>query len=142
MSAHKTNIDSFQTLESNIDGEITFTETSQERTLPNNRQNEPVAVEQARKIVKLDRAMVYQFDDDWNGNIVAESLVTGYPRGLNAQIKDPCFAKEYGEKYRQGRIKAIANIHQADLTKCHLEQLQSLAVKASLIVPILQDDQF
>nr|MDJ0569895.1 GAF domain-containing protein [Pleurocapsa sp. MO_192.B19] len=100
-----------------------------------------IAVEQARKIVKLDRAIVYQFDDDWNGNIVAESLVTGYPRGLNAQIKDPCFAKEYGEKYRQGRIKAIANIHQADLTNCHLEQLESLAVKASLIVPILQDDR-
>ena len=107
-----------------------------------------IAVEQARKIIKLDRAIVYQFDANWNGNIVAESVAPGYPRGLNSQIKDPCFAKEYGEKYRQGRIKAmpsasfaIANIHQANLTDCHLEQLESLAVKASLVVPILQDDQ-
>jgi GAF domain-containing protein len=100
-----------------------------------------ISVEQARKVIKLDRVLVYQFDASWNGEIVAESVVPGYPRGLNSQIKDPCFAKEYGEKYRQGRIKAIANIHQANLTDCHLEQLESLAVKASLIVPILQDDR-
>jgi methyl-accepting chemotaxis protein PixJ len=100
-----------------------------------------ISVEQARKVIKLDRVIVYQFDASWNGKIVAESVVPGYPRGLNSQIKDPCFAKEYGEKYRQGRIKAIANIHQANLTDCHLEQLESLAVRASLVVPILQDDQ-
>ncbi|WP_019508279.1 GAF domain-containing protein [Pleurocapsa sp. PCC 7319] len=100
-----------------------------------------IAVEQARKIVKLDRVIVYQFDADWNGNIVAESLTTGYPRGLNTLFKDPCFGQEYGEKYRQGRIKAIADIYQANLTTCHLEQLESLAVKASLVVPILQDER-
>jgi methyl-accepting chemotaxis protein PixJ len=99
-----------------------------------------ISVEQARKIIKLDRVIVYQFDANWNGTIVVESVVPGYPRGLNSQIKDPCFAREYGEKYRQGRIKAIANIHQANLTDCHLEQLESLSVKASLVVPILQDD--
>ena len=100
-----------------------------------------IAVEQARKVIKLDRVIVYQFDTDWNGNIVAESVVAGYPRTLNTQIEDPCFAREYGEKYRQGRIKAIANIHQANLTQCHLKQLESLAVKASMIVPIMQGKQ-
>ena len=100
-----------------------------------------IAVEQARKIIKLDRVIVYQFDDRLYGNIVAESVVPGYPRALNSQIKDPCFAREYGEKYRQGRIKAIADIDRANLTSCHLEQLESLAVRASIIVPILQDEQ-
>ena len=100
-----------------------------------------IAVEQARQVVKLDRVIVYQFDADWNGNIVAESVAAGYPRAFNTQIKDTCFAQEYGEKYRQGRIKAIADIHQANLTNCHLEQLESLAVKASLVVPILQDER-
>ena len=32
----------------------------------------------------------------------------------------------------------IANIAQANLTDCHLEQLESFAVKASLVAPILQ----
>ncbi|MGL6340436.1 MAG: GAF domain-containing protein, partial [Waterburya sp.] len=100
-----------------------------------------MAVEQARKVIKLDRVIVYQFDANWNGNIVAESVVPGYPRALNSQIKDPCFAQEYAEKYRQGRTKAIANIHQANLSDCHLEQLESLSVKASIIVPILRNEQ-
>ncbi|MGL4881985.1 MAG: GAF domain-containing protein, partial [Waterburya sp.] len=100
-----------------------------------------MAVKQARKVIKLDRVIVYQFDAQWNGNIVAESVVAGYPRALNSQIQDSCFAQEYAEKYRQGRTKAIANIHQANLSDCHLEQLESLSVKACIIVPILQNEQ-
>ncbi|MEM7593865.1 MAG: GAF domain-containing protein, partial [Cyanobacteria bacterium P01_A01_bin.83] len=100
-----------------------------------------IAVEQARKVIKLDRVIVYQFDANFNGEIVAESVIPGYPRALNSDLKDPCFAREYGEKYRQGRTKAIANIHQANLASCHLEQLESLSVKASVVVPILQDEQ-
>jgi GAF domain-containing protein len=107
-----------------------------------------MAVEQARKVIKLDRVSVYQFDANSNGSIVAESVVPGYPRALNSQIKDPCFAQEYVEKYRQDRTKAmplasfaIANIYQANLTDCHLEQLESLSVKACIIVPILRDEQ-
>ena len=100
-----------------------------------------IAVEQARKVIKLDRVIVYKFTQNWHGDIVAESVVPGYPRALNTRFQDPCFAREYQEKYRQGRIKAIANIDQANLTDCHLEQLQALSVKASIVVPILQDEQ-
>ena len=100
-----------------------------------------IAVEQARKVIKLDRVIVYQFDNNLNGDIVAESVSAGYPRALNLKIKDPCFKREYGEKYRQGRTKAIANIDRASLTSCHLEQLKSLSVKASVVVPILQDER-
>ncbi|MEM8832661.1 MAG: GAF domain-containing protein, partial [Cyanobacteria bacterium P01_G01_bin.19] len=100
-----------------------------------------IAVEQARKVIKLDRVIVYQFDHDWNGNIVAESVIPGYPRALNSQITDPCFAREYAEKYRQGRTYAINNVYQANLTSCHLEQLEPLSVKASVVVPILQNEE-
>ena len=97
------------------------------------------AVEQARKIIELDRVLVYQYDLSWSGSIVAESVVPGYPRVSNSQFKDP-FA-EYREKYRQGRVEAIADVEGANLTDSHREQLKSLAVKASLIVPILQGDR-
>ena len=99
------------------------------------------AVEPARKLMGLDRALIYQFDADWNGTVVAESVVTGYPRTLHSQIKDPCFAREYAEKYRQGRVGAIANIARANLTDCHIKQLESFAVKASLVAPIWQDER-
>ena len=100
-----------------------------------------IAVEKARKVIKLDRVIVYQFDASWDGSIIAESVVPGYSRALNLQIKDPCFARDYAEKYRRGRIQAISNVRQANLTDCHLEQLEKLAVKASLVVPILSKEK-
>ena len=98
-----------------------------------------IAVEQARKVIQLDRVIVYQCDRDLNGDIVVESVVLGYPRALHSQIKDPCLKREYVEEYRQGRTKAIANVYRANLTIHHLEQLESLSVKASVAAPILQD---
>ncbi len=98
-------------------------------------------VEQVGKALKLDRTVVYQFDLDWNGIIVAESVAPGYPRALNSQIKDPCFVGEYGEKYRQGYTNAIADIHQANLSECYLEKLDYLAVKAAIIAPVLRNNK-
>ena len=50
------------------------------------------AVEQARKIIELDRVLVYQYDLSWSGSIVAESVVPGYPRASNSH-KDPDFCR-------------------------------------------------
>ena len=96
-----------------------------------------IAAEQARKMIKLDRVIVYQLDADGGGKIVAESVLAGYPRALNSQLDYPYLLREY----RQGKTKAIANIERANLTDSHLEQLESLAVKASLVVPVLQEER-
>ncbi|MGF1589713.1 MAG: GAF domain-containing protein, partial [Pleurocapsa sp.] len=99
-----------------------------------------IAVGQVREVIKLDRVMIYQFDANGHGKIAAESVASGYPRALT-QIKNSDLTKEYAEKYRHGKIEAIANIAQANLTTERLEQLETLAVKASLVVPIWQDEQ-
>ena len=106
---------------------------------PNESELIKTAVEQVRKAILLDRVIVYRFDANWNGIVVAESVVPGYSRALHSQIQDPCFAKDYAEKYRQGRVVTIADIERANLTDCHLEQLESFAVKASIVAPILQN---
>jgi methyl-accepting chemotaxis protein PixJ len=98
-------------------------------------------VEEVRKTMKVDRALIYSFDENWFGTIIAESVVTGLPKALRARIKDPCFALDYAEKYRNGRVRAIDNIYEAELTDCHLEQLEAFAVRASMVAPILQDDR-
>jgi twitching motility protein PilJ len=100
-----------------------------------------VTVEQMRKLLNCDRVMVYGFDSDWYGTVVAESVLPGFPKTLWAGIKDPCFAEGYVEKYQAGRVQAIANIHEAGLTECHLKQLEPFAVKANLVAPILKDDR-
>ncbi|WP_010476372.1 GAF domain-containing protein [Acaryochloris sp. CCMEE 5410] len=98
-------------------------------------------VEEARKIIKADRVIVYGFDEDWYGTVIAESVIPGIAKALWAEIKDPCFAENYVEKYRAGRIQAINNVHEAGLTKCHLAQLEPFQVKANLVVPILREEK-
>lgn len=94
-------------------------------------------VQELRLAIKADRAIVYSFDENWKGTIVAESVASGWPKALGAQIADPCFADRYVEKYKQGRVQATTNIYKAGLTDCHLKQLKPFAVQANLVAPIL-----
>ena len=99
-----------------------------------------VATNQTREVLKADRVIIYTFDEDWKGTIIAESVDSRFPKALGASIKDPCFADKYVEKYKQGRVQATPNIYTAGLTKCHIEQLEPFAVKANLITPIIVEN--
>ena len=92
---------------------------------------------EVRNFIKSDRVIFYQFDPQWWGTVIAESVAPGFSRTLGVQFDDPCFAKEYVRKYQRGRIQAISNIHEANLTPCHLQQLEPYEVKASLVLPII-----
>ncbi|BAZ00238.1 methyl-accepting chemotaxis sensory transducer [Tolypothrix tenuis PCC 7101] len=98
-------------------------------------------VEEVRKALSADRVIVYGFDSDWYGTVIAESVLPSFAKTLRAKIKDPCFAQGYIEKYQAGRVQAIGNIYEAGLTECHLRQLEPFGVKANLVAPILKDDQ-
>ena len=100
-----------------------------------------VAVQNSRIALKCDRVIYYAFDDNWKGIILAESVEDGYPVGLGTEIYDPCFAEDYVEKYKEGRIQATSNIYEAGLTECHLQQLEPFGVKASLVVPVISRDR-
>jgi methyl-accepting chemotaxis protein len=92
-----------------------------------------------RETLKTDRAVVYLFDENWQGSIVAESVSAPWTKALGTNIADPCFAEQYVEKYKQGRVKAVENIYQAGLTQCYLGQLEPFQVKANLVAPILAE---
>ncbi len=94
-------------------------------------------VEGARAGIGSDRAIVYRFDENWQGTIITESVDEKYPVALNVRIADPCFAERYVDYYRQGRVKATDDIFNAGLTECHLKQLAPLGVKANLVTPIV-----
>jgi methyl-accepting chemotaxis protein PixJ len=98
-------------------------------------------VNEVRKVINADRVIVYSFDRQWYGTVIAEAVLPGYPKALWANIKDPCFAEGYVEKYQSGRVQATDNIQEAGLTRCHLQQLEPFAVKANLVAPILKDNQ-
>ncbi|MBR8826470.1 MAG: GAF domain-containing protein [Gomphosphaeria aponina SAG 52.96 = DSM 107014] len=94
------------------------------------------AVNEMRAALKTNRVIVYSFDENYSGTIIAESVGDSWPVAMGATITDPCFADKYVEKYQAGRVQATADIYQAGLTECHLRQLEPFAVKANLVAPI------
>jgi methyl-accepting chemotaxis protein PixJ len=96
-----------------------------------------VVLKGARDAIKVDRAIVYLFDANWQGTVVAESVSREFPRALNAKIHDPCFAESYVENYRQGRVQTIENLDEAELDPCYRGQLEPFEVKANIVAPIL-----
>lgn len=100
-----------------------------------------VAVNEIRRGLKSDRVIVYRFDENWAGTIIAESVAEGFPIALGANINDPCFAKNYINKYLQGRVQATPDILKAKLTPCHLGQLTPFSVRANIVAPIIRSGE-
>ncbi len=98
-----------------------------------------VATEESRRILECDRVVVYGLNRDSYGEIIAESVAPRFTKGLGMVMQDPCFEAKYLEKYRNGRVRAIANIYQVNLTPCHIEQLERLEIKANLVAPIINE---
>lgn len=85
-------------------------------------------VEEVRLFLQTNRVLLYRFEPDWSGLIVAESVIAPY-QAVASKIKHLCFAQEHIEQYRQGQIQAIESIETDLLANCD--------VKANLIVPII-----
>lgn len=74
--------------------------------------------------------------------MVAEAVLSGFPKVLDAKIDDPCFRGRYVELYRNGRVRAINNIYEEPgLSDCHIRTLEQYDVKANLVAPIRQSGE-
>jgi len=96
------------------------------------------SVEEVRQFLDTDRVIIYQFQPDWSGTVVVESVADGWRPALNSSIQDTCFAQNYAQAYKAGRTQVCDNIYTAGLTQCHIDILVLYDVRASLVVPILQ----
>ncbi|MBD2507847.1 PAS domain S-box protein [Nostoc muscorum FACHB-395] len=94
-------------------------------------------VQEVRDLLGVDRVVVYQFDSEMIGTIMAESVEPGWRVSLGVEIYDTCFQTGKGAEYYQVNKRAIANIYEAGLTDCHIRLLEQFEVKANLVVPIL-----
>jgi PAS domain S-box-containing protein len=95
-------------------------------------------VTEVRRILQVDRVVIYQLNADGSGVIMTEAVVPGWTPIQGQEIHDPCFREGYLDQYRQGRIRAIEDLYQAGLEPCHIQLLQPFGVRANLVVPILQ----
>ena len=95
------------------------------------------AVREVRQLLQCDRVIIYQFQNNWQGKVVVEDMTVPWPSILGDMGADKCFKGNYADLYQQGRVRAINDIFNAGLEPCHVDFLNSLQVKANLIVPIV-----
>ena len=99
------------------------------------------AVEGVRSLLDCDRTVLFQFDDEMKGMVVAESVLPGWFKSLGADVEDTCFRQNGLEKYLSGHKTIIPDIHNGGLSACHVAMLDRFQVRANLVVPILLNAQ-
>jgi methyl-accepting chemotaxis protein len=97
-------------------------------------------LDNARKLLDLDRIVIYTFDQEMGG-VISEALRSGLPSARRLDVKDNCIPPQTREAYSQGRIVVARDITEAGFGLDHLKLLERLRVKASLTVPIVNGDQ-
>lgn len=97
-------------------------------------------VHDVKNFLNADRTVIYKFNPNMSGTIVAEAVDSHWDRSLQANIIDTCFRDNLGGAYQQGKIFAANDIYNANLSPCHIQLLERFQVKANLVVPILLPD--
>ncbi|MBR8828837.1 MAG: PAS domain S-box protein [Gomphosphaeria aponina SAG 52.96 = DSM 107014] len=92
---------------------------------------------EVRELLQTDRCLIYQFNPNGSGTVVAEAVTERDLSLLNQTIYDPCFKDKL---YQQNSIVIIENIYGNNVHPCHFELLNKLKVKANLVIPIIQKE--
>ena len=94
-------------------------------------------VQKIRIFLNADRTIIYKFNPDFSGLVVAESVLHPWQACINQRIDEFCFQGNLGGKYVDGRVFATSDIYTANLTECHLQLMEEFQVRANLVLPIL-----
>ena len=102
-------------------------------------------VAEVRHFLQTDRVIVYRFEPDWSGVVMAESVRDGWQSLLHQHITDSYFVCNQGDQSNfhtlQQTIYTADDIYTAGLSQCHVELLEGFQVKAKLVVPIWQGER-
>ncbi|MEM8809285.1 MAG: ATP-binding protein [Cyanobacteria bacterium P01_G01_bin.38] len=95
------------------------------------------AVEGARQLLDCDRTLIYRFESDMSGTVLAESVLPEWSASLGTEIVDTCFQENGADRYFEGHKTVIPDIHNSHLTPCHIQLLDRFQVRANIVVPIV-----
>jgi GAF domain-containing protein len=98
---------------------------------------------EVRSLLKADRVGVFRFypELDWEGEFVSEDVDPQWTSAIAAKVYDYCFGEQFAADYQKGKVQAVADIHNAHLSDCHVDILAQFQVRANLIVPLLKDKE-
>ena len=127
-----------------------------------------VSTQEVRRVLNCDRLVIYRFNSDWSGQVVAESVANGWISLLSDddnqlsenghQTQDRCILRDWsqgerdeifqedtylqetqGGKYTHGqKFTAVDDIYTKGFPDCYVKALEEYQAKAYLLVPIFQ----
>ncbi|ANE52919.1 GAF domain-containing protein [Flavisolibacter tropicus] len=124
-----------------------------------------IVARELKRISGFDKIMIYRFDEEWNGEVIAEEKEEGMEAYLGLKFPASDVPKQARELYRKTPYRLIPNVNYqpeklypvinpltqgfTDLTNCnlrsvaavHLEYLRNMKVSASMSTRILKDGQ-
>lgn len=122
-----------------------------------------IAVKELKRISGFEKVMIYQFDEHWNGTVIAEEGIDALPKYLGLKFPASDVPKQARELYLKNPYRLIPNrkytpirlypvinpLSQGfiDLSECnlrgvaavHLEYLGNMGATASMSIRILKD---
>ncbi|WP_371418180.1 GAF domain-containing protein [Anabaena sp. UHCC 0253] len=101
--------------------------------------------QEVRQALKCDRVGVYQFESDWSGKFIAESVGSGWTKIVTPDFQmvwpDSHLQETQGGRYAKGETFVVNDIYQVGHAQCHIEILEQIEVKAYMIVPIFFEEK-
>lgn len=118
-----------------------------------------IAAQEVQRLTGYGRVMIYKFDPDWHGRVVAEATVPGVESYLGHHFPASDIPRQARELYRLNRIRHIADTdyQPVDLitrepgpidlsfsvlrsvSPVHIEYLKNMKVRSSMSVSIIRD---
>ncbi len=98
-------------------------------------------VNEVRQFLKADRVVFYQFNGEWEGKVIAESVESPWLPSMGIDVQDLCFREGLWQKYREGSKVINDDIANSNMPDCYKKLMSQFQVKANLVVPILESEQ-
>jgi|GEM_PF-762659 PAS domain S-box-containing protein len=116
--------------------------------------------QELRQAIQTDRVVIYQFNADWSGTFVAESVAEGWQSLIQQQqarvletkdalnqnscivtqlvsVEDTYLQETQGGLYNQGvSYLCVNDVYSADFSPCYIDLLEQFQAKAYITVPI------
>ena len=116
-----------------------------------------------RKLSGFDRVKVYKFDEDWHGEVIAESRVDEVPSYLGLHFPQSDIPKQARELYKRNKVRVIGDIDDPQsklieqpglkpldmsfsfvrsVSPIHLQYLRNMLVSSSMSLSLMQNKKF
>jgi methyl-accepting chemotaxis protein PixJ len=99
------------------------------------------AVQEAQKLLDVERVAIYKFRPDYFGDFIYESEPGDLPPLVGSAWEDTYLKNHNGGRFHQNEAFVVEDCYQAGLSACHLSTLEHFGIRSFAIVGIKQGEK-